>query len=129
MKITLGASELAPGGAESVESFKIDGREVVQAEPVVRAAAIVPFARGNSLHTIAFRVERTHATAQAAQAFVANHHATLVKSGTLTIIAQSNVGSGTTNTVFAAAAIETHSGWFLGARTFHEYVVIAGGVS
>lgn len=129
MKVTLGASTLVPGGAESATEFAIDGQQLVEVEQYIRALAAEPMERGNMLHTFEIACEREHATALAAQEFVAQHHAGLVKTGTLTLECQSNTGAGSANVAYPNAVLDRHKGNFLGSRTFHRYTILAGAPS
>jgi hypothetical protein len=73
-------------GQQPQFGLTLNGRQIVQEEQFLRAAAEQLFPRANRVVRLAFRSERTFSTIKAAELFVAGHYDTLVNGpATLTL--------------------------------------------
>lgn len=126
MQIYIASFALAEGGARSVSGFDLSAEESVDIAKPLRATYAKPFHRLNTVTRLSFSVSRVHADAITAQNFLVLHHASMPKTGTVTIVIEDP--SGTTQNVYIANCVNLSSrGKIQGAcTTVNEYQIVGG---
>jgi hypothetical protein len=73
---------------EDTGNLRIGGKELVQSAQFLRASKGKSFARGNTSTDVSFQITREHATAQACEEFILEHHSSIPKTGNILFIAE-----------------------------------------
>ncbi len=119
MKVTYGTTPvtLADAADPALSALKINGRRVVQVEPLLRSTTAFIASRANHQTTVTFTCTKLHATLQAAQEFCCVHQSALADDGDLVIWAS----DGLTSFTLADACLQVCESHAIGVTTITDY--------
>ena len=126
MQVYIASFALAEGSARSVQGFDLSAEESVETVDILRAQYAPSFHRLNTKTSLRFNVSRVWGDAITAQNFLVTHHASMPKTGTVTIVIEDP--SGATQRVYIKNCVNKSSkGAIHGAcTTVNSYELVGG---
>lgn len=124
MKVVLNNVTLLEGQSDGPSSVKLNDQELLQKEPLLRAAEQALFARGNTLTTIDIVFDKEWPDTAEAQKQLLIYRASIPKQGVLSIVCEDVASSKTIALTSAHCFYESGQHDQLGARTFHQLKLV-----
>ncbi|HSI83908.1 MAG: hypothetical protein ACAI35_04370 [Candidatus Methylacidiphilales bacterium] len=105
--------------------LQINGVDMSQQVPTLRASSMRFLNRGNRLTTVSFTVMRKHADLLAAERWMLEHERDLPRDGVITLTAK-HPTNGYEISLFMAEAMVMPQSTYLGISTRHSYTITGG---